>query len=403
MKLNRHNMKHIISLGAGFAGFWSSVSAARLVKQHNASSRIAITLINKTPYLGIRPRFYESDLSNTQLALKSYLSPLGISLCVNTAHRIDTDTQTLTLNDNAEIHYDTLIFSAGSQLMQPHIPGLKQHAFNVDTFYEATRLKNHIQALCDSSSNEQQTIVIAGGGFTGIETATEMVTRVQSITPKPRIILLDKNRVASGFSQEAQEIILTALNDLKIEVRHHSQVSLLQPNQVQLNQNEMIPNATVIWTAGMQAHPLTKQLNQPLDSLQRLPVDAYLKIANVKNCFAAGDVAQATPDGIHTVKQSCQHASFQGRFAGHNAVAELLGLPLVPYSQPKYVTCLDLGAWGALYCEGWEQKVVAIKNQAKKIKMHINQHRIYPPQPGKNNDSLLAASAPAYTPLNIRK
>ena len=391
-------MKHIICLGGGFAGFWAAVGAARMVKQHAASSCISISLINTTPYFGIRPRFYESDISKTQLSLESYLSPLGVKVRINTVDHIDVNTQTLTLSEAISLHYDTLIFSAGSQLIQPNIPGLSQYAFNVDTFDAATRLHNHIENLPNGNANKQHCIIIAGGGFTGIETATEMVTRTQHLQPKPRIILLDRGRVAKNFSQEAQSIIFSALQHLEIEIRDHTEISEITEHRVLLNKSEVVEPATVVWTAGMQAHPLTKQFNQPLDSLQRLPVDSYLRIANIKNCFAAGDVAQATPDGVHTVKQSCQHASFQGRFAGHNAAAEYLAVPLIPYTQSKYVTCLDLGPWGALYCEGWKQKVVAIKDPAKKIKMHINQQRIYPPSPYPHADALLAASAPVYTP-----
>ncbi|MEQ8659635.1 MAG: NAD(P)/FAD-dependent oxidoreductase, partial [Gammaproteobacteria bacterium] len=62
-----------------------------------------------------------------------------------------------------------------------------------------------------------------------------------------------------------------------------------------------------------------------------------------------------------------------------NAAADLLGLPLHPYSQPKYVTCLDLGPWGAVYTEGWERAVVMSGAEAKALKRSINTEWIYPP------------------------
>ncbi|MEX9687608.1 hypothetical protein AB7Y06_00885 [Providencia rettgeri] len=91
---------------------------------------------------------------------------------------------------------------------------------------------------------------------------------------------------------------------------------------------------------------------------------------------------------------TCQHALSLGRVAGHNAAAELLGLPLHPYSQPKYVTCLDLGAWGALYTEGWQREIHYIKKEGKKIKQEINTKWIYPPELEKNE--LFAIAAPDY-------
>lgn len=41
-----------------------------------------------------------------------------------------------------------------------------------------------------------------------------------------------------------------------------------------------------------------------------------------------------------------------GRFAGHNAAADLLALDPKPYTQPSYGACLDLGPWGVVITEG---------------------------------------------------
>jgi len=48
-------------------------------------------------------------------------------------------------------------------------------------------------------------------------------------------------------------------------------------------------------------------------------------------------------DDQNLALMSCQHAMEMGKFAGYNAGRDLLGLPLRPYWQPVYLTCLDLG------------------------------------------------------------
>ncbi len=77
---------------------------------------------------------------------------------------------------------------------------------------------------------------------------------------------------------------------------------------------------------------------------------------------------------------TCQHAIMLGRFVGHNVVADLIGIDPLPYRQVNYVTCLDLGAWGAVYSEGWDQVVKFTKEEGKKIKVSITNELIYPPQ-----------------------
>ncbi len=102
----------------------------------------------------------------------------------------------------------------------------------------------------------------------------------------------------------------------------------------------------------------------------------------------------ATDDDGNTALMCCQHALSLGRVAGHNAAAELLGLPTVRYSQPEYVTCLDLGPWGAVYTEGWERQVKLVREEAKSLKRRINTEWIYPPKA--DREAALAAADPAF-------
>lgn len=76
---------------------------------------------------------------------------------------------------------------------------------------------------------------------------------------------------------------------------------------------------------------------------------------------------------------TCQHAIALGRSAGNNAAAQLLGVAPVPYRQSKYVTCLDLGAWGAVFTEGWDRQVKLVRQEGKALKTQINTQWIYPP------------------------
>src|SRR3546814_8269083 len=75
---------------------------------------------------------------------------------------------------------------------------------------------------------------------------------------------------------------------------------------------------------------------------------------------------------------SCQHANRLGAVAGNNAAADLLGMPAAPYQQKNYVTCLDLGAAGAVFTRGWEKTVEMTGDKAKATKVEINNKWIYP-------------------------
>lgn len=110
-------------------------------------------------------------------------------------------------------------------------------------------------------------------------------------------------------------------------------------------------------------------------------MNTALQVVGYDDIYATGDVAYAATDdkGNHAL-MTCQHAILLGKFAGNNAAASLLDVMPLPYRQENYVTCLDLGAWGAVYTEGWDQQVKLTREEAKKLKMSITQELIYPPK-----------------------
>src|SRR5262249_19695905 len=151
------------------------------------------------------------------------------------------------------------------------------------------------------------------------------------------------------------------------------------PLGITLKSGEEMPAATVVWCAGMRANPLTRLFPVELDRFGRILVDEFMRVKGVANVSAAGDVAGAEMDDRHMSGMSCQQCRPMDRFAGHNVVCDLLGLPLLPLHIDWYVTVLDLGPWGAVYTEGWDRHVVTKGETAKKTKQVINCRRIYPP------------------------
>lgn len=145
----------------------------------------------------------------------------------------------------------------------------------------------------------------------------------------------------------------------------------------------------------MRAHPLAAQIDGDHDRFGRIHADQYLHARGVQGVFVTGDVAlAATDEAGNAAAMSCQHALSLGRVAGYNAGAELAGLPLHPYSQPKYVTCLDLGPWGAVYTEGWDRQVHLSGKEAKELKRTINTQVIYPPEA--NREAAFAVANPDF-------
>lgn len=383
-------MRNVLIVGGGFAGLWAAMAAALARDELGLTdSALRIGLVSRDPWLTIRPRLYEADLSHTRVRLDSVLRPIGVDRIQAEVTDIDTSTQRVSFaSRSAGVSYDALVMAAGSQLRWPEVPGLREHAFCVDTHAEATKLDGHLRALGDRSDSQSRTAVVVGSGFTGLEVATELVgrlgdrpeQRLQSFG-RPRVILLEREeQVAPTLGDGPRPWIQEALATLGIELRVGETVVRVDAEGLDLEGGEAIASATTVWTGGFRASPLTEQVPVEPDPLGRLPVDGTLAVEGIDCLFAAGDVARAWADEGRPTLMSCQHAIPMGMVAGHNAVSELFGMELREYSQPDYVTCLDLGPWGALFMQGWDRQVRLAGQWAKVVKQAINRRLIQPPR-----------------------
>ena len=190
---------NILIIGAGFAGVWSALSAARLLDQTGRDD-VRISVLAPQPELRIRPRFYEADVHSMKAPLGELFEAVGIHFIQGSADTIDAQGRSVSYTDNhgqlQRITYDRLILAAGSQVARPAVPGLVEYAFDVDQMESAIRLEQHLLGLAAlPASPARNTVVVCGGGFTGIETATEMPARLRALLGDDsavRVLVVDR-------------------------------------------------------------------------------------------------------------------------------------------------------------------------------------------------------------------
>lgn len=380
--------KQILIVGAGFAGMWAALSAARLADKHQQT--IDITVIAPQPELRVRPRFYESAVQTLVAPLQPLFDVTGVNFLRGHVEQILPDSKEVSWKDaNGDIHlrrYDRLVLASGSHVNRDIVAGAAEHAFDLDQLESATVLEQHLKDLADlPESDARNTVVVCGGGFTGIEMALELPGRLREILgedAKTKVVVVERGAQPGGrWSQELRDVIIEASAELGVEWLVNAEVECVDASGVTLKDGQTIASQTVIWTVGVQANSLTAQINAPRDRQGRLHVNANLQVVGHNDIYATGDVAYAATDdkGNHAL-MTCQHAILLGKFAGNNAAADLLNITPLPYRQENYVTCLDLGAWGAVYSEGWDQQVKLTRAEAKKLKVSIVSELIYPPK-----------------------
>ncbi len=379
----------IVIAGSGFAGTWAAISAARAVSLAGKENAVEITVVSPTPNLHIRPRLYETAFAEMAPDLKALFDAIGVRYLGGTVEAIDAGRHAVVVLGNdgerTTLAYDRFVLAAGSRLFLPDIPGLAAHAFNVDQLASAIALDKHLKSLVTRAETlARNTVVVAGGGFTGIETVCDMPQRLRAIfgdEAKIRVVVLEPApAIGPDLGPVPRPVIEEALAECGVEVLTANGAAAIDADGVTTSTGKRIETHTVVWTAGSRAHPLAAQIAGDHDRLGRVHADSYLHVKRVPDIFVTGDVANVATDAEgNLASMSCQHALSLGRVAGHNAAAELVGLPLHRYSQPKYVTCLDLGPWGAIFTEGWDRQIMLTREVGKATKREINTKYIYPP------------------------
>src|SRR5215813_9589882 len=221
-------MKRLLIIGAGFAGMYAATSAARLRDlQGVPPEELEITLIAPEPFLVIRPRLYEPNPETMKAPLTELLQVTDVRYVQGKVDNIDTKRNSIAFTgpDGARgaLAYDRLVLATGSTGFRPNIPGLAEHAFGVEQMDEAIKLDAHIHALAKrSASKARNTVVVAGGGFTGIETATELPERLRAILGRDaniRVVIVERNEViAPQTGDNPRPVIAKAIRDCGVEI-----------------------------------------------------------------------------------------------------------------------------------------------------------------------------------------
>lgn len=396
--------QRILIIGAGFAGLWSALAATRRLQLEGSPlGAVEVVVVAPEPVLTMRPRLYEANPDTMYAPLQQLFDDTGVRYVQGRVETIRSGADEVDIVDSdgqrTVIAYDRLILAAGSSLIHPDIPGLREFSFNADQRGDAVALDAHLHGLAtQADSPTRNTVVVAGGGFTGIEMAAELPARLRAILGHGsdiQVIVVERaEAIGPDLGPGPRPVIEQALAELGVTLRLGAAVAQIDADGLTTANGERIAAGTVIWTAGVRANALTEQLSAARDSAGRLRVEDDLRVAATPKVFAAGDAAVAATDDIgnHTL-MSCQHAMYLGRYAGDNAAADLLGLATSAYRQPFYVTCLDLGNWGAVVTRGWEREIWLTGSDAKNMKVAINGNLIYPPA---DAAAALAAADPAF-------
>jgi NADH dehydrogenase len=354
----------VVILGCGFGG----LGASQGLKQAAAD----VTVLDQNDYHSFQPLLYQ--VATASLEPETVGHPIRALLQdhdhfrfhrtrvkgIDLAHRV-VDAEGMT-----PIAYDYLIIALGAQVNFFGVPGAAEHAFPLYTLTDAVRLKKHLLRLFETADKHPGSIeqgalslVVVGGGATGVETAGAMAELFSMDFAKDypdlpasqwKITLVDgESTLLNGFNEGLQSYAGEALEKRGVELRLGERVAAIDAAGVALQSGARIDAGTVIWAGGLQASPAAKLLGIGLGHGGRVPVDADLSLAGHPEVFVIGDLAEAKDCRTDRILPQLAAVALQaGRHAAENVGERMAGRPTTPFEYHDKGTMATVGRGAAI-------------------------------------------------------
>ncbi|SDD61827.1 NAD(P)/FAD-dependent oxidoreductase [Rhodococcus tukisamuensis] len=317
--------RNVVVVGAGYAGV---IAANRI--QAARRPGVTVTVVNPRSEFVERVRLHQhaADGADATTALSGLLDP-AVRVRVATVDRI-TDAAVV-LDDGGSLDFDLLVYAVGSRSDR----GVgAEHTHTVGDLEDADRLRSRLRELADDSS-----VVVVGGGLTGIETSAEIAERL----PGRTVRLVSAGPVAEGLSERGRRGVTRTLARLGVEVHAGSRMLRAEPGRVVLADGTVLASDCTIWAGALGVPDLARRSGLPVDGAGRLQTDENLVCLGHPNVIGVGD-AVAPPERVAGhIRMSCQAAIPLGAHGADTALALLDGRAPRPLSIGFASQCISLG------------------------------------------------------------
>jgi NADH dehydrogenase FAD-containing subunit len=329
-------MKHrIVVLGAGYAG---ANAAGRLARRlHPADTEI--TLVNADAEFVERVRLHQlatgQDLRPRPLA--DVFAGTGVQVRLARVTAVDAERKTVGVVDAAgpgEIAYDTLVYALGSAAADCGVPGVAEHAHDLAGKQSALRLRARLADLAAGG-----TVLVVGGGLTGIEAATE----IAEARPDLEVALAARGGLGDWLSEKAQRHLRAVFDRLGVTVHEHTDIAGVEPTGAVTAGGRAIPAQVTVWTAGFAVHPLAAATTLQVSATGQIVVDDTMRSVSHPDVYAVGDAALAPGASGTPLRMSCASGVPSAHLAADAIAARLTGRRVPPNKIGYTAQCISLG------------------------------------------------------------
>jgi NADH dehydrogenase len=311
-------VKKVLILGGGFAG----LSALKLLARHPKDC--AVTLIDKKSAFDFLPllpdaisgRLESRYLTNAYHDLQHHYPFEFVQAEVT---RVELE-QNLVYAGSRAFTYHYLIIASGSVTNFYSNQEIQAKAFKIDDLPDTLKIAQILK------EGPAYTWLVVGGGYTGVEMATQIRRSGQKQHRNFTICIVQLDSVIiPALADWERKYVERNLARLEIMIITGASIKQLHEHTVLLTNGRTFTNAAVLWAAGVKAPDFIRTINADKSHKGQLKVDQFLKVKD--NCYAVGDTADFIYKG-QSLPMLSSYAQQQGRHAARNIIRELKGKKL---------------------------------------------------------------------------
>jgi NADH:ubiquinone reductase (H+-translocating) len=321
----------VVVVGAGFAG----LAAVRALRGSGAD----ITLVDARIYSTFQPLLYQVatgglNPGDVAYSVRRFTRRHRASFCRGMV--TDIRDQHVLLDDGRRLDYDYLVIAAGVVANHFGVPGAREHSLALYTRTEAVllrdRLATRLEQLAARQTADDFTVLIVGGGPTGVETAGSLA-ELRDAAPESGFAELEPRRIHIVLVERGADLLASYHPRLRqytrdqlrrrgVEVRVNTAIRELTDGAARLVDGSVIRADLTIWAAGVTAADVVSRWALPQGYGGRIEVERDLSVAGRRRVFVAGDLAV---DSAAPLPQLASPAIQTGRHAGRQIARLIAG------------------------------------------------------------------------------
>lgn len=322
----------VLILGGGFAGAY----VARLLGKRGA------TIVSRENFMLYTPLLPEA--ASGTLEPRHTVVPLRVmcphaELLLGDVVAVDLAAHTATIgtgDGERTVRWRELVLALGAVPRTVPVPGLADHGLSFKSLPDAINLRNHVLGELEAADAEPDeaarrahlSFVFVGAGYAGVEALAELSDLVDDAlryyprlhdTPRRWAIVDAAPKILPEIPSRLGEYAARELAQRGVEIYVGTTLDSISGEEAVLGNGTRIPTRTLVWTAGVRANPLLREIDVPLDDRGRVEVDEFLRVRGHEGVWALGDCARV-PNTRSSVPDppTCQHALRQARHLAKN-------------------------------------------------------------------------------------